>query len=37
MSHLCMRKCNPLYEGLESQEVNSKLLKMILLVLDVLF
>lgn len=37
MSHPCMRKYNPLYEGLESQEVNSKLLKMILLVLDVLF
>lgn len=37
MSHPCMRKCNPLYEGLESQEVNSKLLKTILLVLDVLF
>lgn len=37
MSHPCMRKCNPLYEGLESQEVNSKILKMILLVLDVLF
>lgn len=37
MSHPCMRKCNPLYEGLESQEVNSKLLKMILLVLDLLF